>query len=254
MKKISAILLTMTLSTLSAGIGAQVTVSSFENTLAAPDTSEQTGTDTSINALDTTKLVDKLEAAGWKVRQESNGSLIIMHDGGTAAAASRENRWKEIEQQLRKSGWKTLQDADGSLILIPPEKPIVTAPKAEKSDTEESFQSMQQKLRDAGWQVTNTADGSILLYPPEQTPTNKPRACPGIPQTAGVTLPVNSWQKAHDIAVSWLKGQSGYHASVGRIRKILNIYIVSIVADRTPHTLLQQIAIRNHDGAVIVLN
>ncbi len=105
MKKISAILLTMTLSTLSAGIGAQVTVSSFEKTQAAPETQEQAGTDTPINALDTTKLVDKLEAAGWKVRQESNGSLIIMHDGGATEATSRENRWKEIEKQLQHTGY-----------------------------------------------------------------------------------------------------------------------------------------------------
>ena len=249
MKKLSATLLATTLAVFWGSINAQVTVSSFEKTLETPQTDASTD-----QKLDTADLTRKLEAAGWHVLEEENGNLIVTRKAGDKNdAASGAKQWQDIEQQLQETGWTTRRDADGSLILIPPAIPAPEAPAAKTGQTG-SFEDMQQKLRDAGWEVTNTADGSILLYPPASKVTNKPRACPGLPQTAGVSLPVDSWQKAHSIATDWLNHQSGYNATVGKIRKILNVYIVSIVADRTPHTLIQQIAIRNSDGAVIVLN
>jgi len=249
MKNVSATLLAATLAVFCGSINAQVTVSSFEKTLENPEVENST-----VQTLDTADLTRKLEAAGWHVLQEENGNLIVTRNSRVRnSVTSGTNPWQDIERQLQETGWTTRRDADGSLVLIPPAKPTTAAPVVQTGQTG-SFEDMQQKLREAGWEVTNTADGSILLYPPSSKVTNKPRACPGTPQTAHVTLPVDSWQKAHSIATNWLNHQSGFNATVGKIRKILNVYIISIVADRTPHTLIQQIAIRNTDGAVIVLN
>ena len=82
----------------------------------------------------------------------------------------------------------------------------------------------------------------------------KPSPVVGTPPQLEIALPVNSWQEAYDISSAWLASQSEFDATVGRIRKILRVYVVSIVTAEEPYTLLQQIAIRTSDGAVIVLN
>lgn len=261
MKITSLILLASTFSTIGFNASAQVTVSSFEKSLPAPDISEAKENSLTPQTLDANSLADKLEAAGWDVQRDKHGNLIITRstyaDAEASVEAANSSPWQDIENQLQQSGWSTRQDVDGSLILFPPAAPVFATADTTTATTAvpaDSFESMQQKLRDSGWQVTNAADGSVLLYPPELKTSSKPRPCPGIPQTADIPMPVDSWQKAHSIAINWLENQTGFPASIGRIRKILNIYIVSVVAKQAPHTLLQQIAIRSSDGAIIVLN
>ncbi|NOQ80621.1 MAG: hypothetical protein GQ546_14630, partial [Gammaproteobacteria bacterium] len=72
--------------------------------------------------------------------------------------------------------------------------------------------------------------------------------------TVNIDLPVNTWQEAHDIAQGWLQDNSIGNAAVGKIRKIINVYIISIVTNKSPHTLMHQVAIRSNDGAVLLLN
>ena len=254
------------------------------------------------------------------------------------------DQWQQLQNALQATGWKVEREADGSLLLIPPGlMPIApaapaTAPAISESVpadivTTDSMQDFRQKLEQAGWFVTTAPDGSLLLYPPgmfgqpettmpvpaipafvPQVPVMQPPVMPAtVPQTpvmqspvipapaaqgpvpqapvvpakaeaaaesqsvttepassqpasgrqapaAGslpridIALPVNSQQEAYDIASSWLDSQQDSGATVGRIRKILRVYVVSIVTEETPHNLLQQIAIRASDGAVIVLN
>ncbi len=254
MNKTSVILLTATLILFCENINARATLSSYEKSLNT--SKEKTAT---VQTLNTKDLSRKLKATGWHVTEAENGNLIINRSDTNPSNISSiygADKWQEIEQQLQQTGWITRRDPDGSLILVPPPPhlPEAAEVKNEQIAKANNFQDLQRKLREAGWKVSNTTDGNILLYPPTATSFDKPTACPGIPQTAGVSVPVNTWQKAHQIAVAWLHQQPGYHAMVGKIRKVLNIYIISIVNNQMPHKLIQQIAIRNTDGAIIVLN
>jgi len=203
-----------------------------------------------------------LKETGWSVRHSEDGSLIlesrVSSDSVSENNTSGEDQWPQLQSKLQAAGWFVEREADGSLRLAPPEAETLPEPKAAppvtETDEEDSFQSMQQKLRDAGWGVTNSSDGSILLYPPDKPDLEKPKPCPGTATTVSIVLPVDSWREAHDIAQGWLNNQSPFNAAVGKIRKVLNIYLVSIVSDTAPFGLIQQVAIRSSDGALIVLN
>ena len=203
-----------------------------------------------------------LEATGWSVLREADGSLVLEPKTSPSTTpgnnVSTADDWPRLQNELETAGWFVEREADGSLSLIPPGKPVTTEQNnsAEATATSSSgpTPAMQQQLRAAGWRVTRSSDGSILLYPPGNTTTNKPKPYAGTPPSVDVPLPVDSWHSAYRIARSWLKSHPPYHAVVGKIRKVLNVHVVSIVSDQAPYPLIQQIAIRNSDGAVIVLN
>ena len=201
------------------------------------------------------ELEQALKDTGWSVQQEQDGSLILKSGASAKNSIKKKNvtkdNWSKMQRELQAAGWTVNREADGTLVLFPqatasPEtvpqiKPMIDA-------------DMQQKLREAGWSITKKSGGSVLLYPPEKSSTTQPLASPGIPPSVALSLPVDNWQEAYDISQSWLDRQPPYRAAVGKIRKVLRIYVVSIVSEKAPYTLLQQIAIRSSDGAVIVLN
>ncbi len=234
---------------------AQTTVSDYERSLteeAPPSGLEKT------KNLDLDQLSQRLQAAGWRVDRDAQGNLVARRREQTASHKSDSSAWADVEQQLQQTGWTTRRDADGSLILAPPatQNDAVVETDEASGDSMGSFDQIQDKLRAAGWKVNKTADGNLLLYPPDRVKStdSKPLACAGTPLPADIELPVDSWAKANAIAHAWLLQQTGFNAAVGKIRKVLNVHIVSIVADRPPYKLIQQIAIRKNDGAVIVLN
>ncbi len=229
-----------------------------------------------------------LEKNHWSIERTEDGGLILSPrtpDKDTAVSAGKnmdavvtekavsqrvdriDNA--ELTKKLQARGWNVQREADGSLLIKPKaptqvSSPVVKAAAASSTETTEpatsdngtanSFQTMQKKLQGLGWSISHNADGDILLYPPKKPSTEQPPPCPGSATSVDVSLPVDSWQEAHDIARGWLVDQSGYQAAVGKIRKILNVYIISIVSEKAPFKLQQQIAIRNSDGAVGVLN
>lgn len=229
------ILLAVSMSTLICNVAAQESLSSFEQAL---------------------------KATGWSVQREVDGSLILEPRQSLESIQgnniSTEDQWSQLQNELQAAGWFVEREADGSLILVPPRTAASEKQKAIGQETEiinaGPSPAMQQQLRDTGWRITNTPDGSILLYPPGASVASPPRPCPGTSLKAEISLPVDSGHEAYIIARGWLKNHPPFHAAVGRIRKILNVYVVSIVSDQAPYPLIQQIAIRNSDGAVIVLN
>lgn len=218
-----------------------------------------------------------LQDAGWSVEREADGSLILTPQSPSEKRVKQgtkaQDQWPQLKSELQAAGWSVSRDTDGSLILMPPEKTTVVIEETvadeissdETSTTETdthkdsgdeilSFDSMQQRLRDAGWSVINSPDGSILLYPPGESAPEKITPCPGTPTSANITLPVNTWLEAHAITQGWLNDHPTVQGSVGKIRSILGIYLVSIVSKQAPHSLMHQIAIRNSDGTTILLN
>lgn len=210
------------------------------------------------------RIQSELNALGWGVNREQNGSLILIPPEPVnvstknitdSQTGSEQAEWSNIQNRLQESGWKVDREADGSLILVPPAESAKQSEKSAKEipDINLSVQ-MQQQLTNAGWLVEKNVDNSISLYPPEKPLLSQPEPDPGIAPTIELSLPVDSWQEAYDIANSWLDKQPPYNASVGKIRKIFRIYLVSIVSAQAPFNLIQQIAIRERDGAVIILN
>lgn len=207
-----------------------------------------------------TSFEQALKETGWFVQHEADGSLVLKpreSTGNTQGSnTSTDDQWPRLQKELQAAGWFVEREADGSLRLEPPGTDVSEQLKSIDQDSGSTGPSpaMQKQLRAAGWRVTKGSDGSILLYPPGDSYTNKARPCPGTSNSIEITLPVDSWHEAYRIARSWLKNQPPFHAVVGKIRKILDVHVVSIVSDQAPYTLIQQIAIRNSDGAVIVLN
>ena len=229
------VLLAVSMSTLICSVAAQESLSSFEQAL---------------------------KATGWSVQREVDGSLILEPRKSLESIQgnniSTEDQWPQLQNELQAAGWFVEREADGSLVLVPPGTATSVKQKAIGQEAEISragpSPAMQQQLRDTGWRVINTPDGSILLYPPGISVAKKPQPCPGTTLEAEISLPVDSRHEAYRIARGWLKNQPPFHAAVGIILKVLNVHLVSIVSDQAPNPLIQQIAIRNSDGAVIVLN
>lgn len=264
------ILLLISLSSYICTVNALDTVSSYEksqaqNAGAAPESNADNPEQTNYN-LD--QLANELKNRGWNINKEEDGTLVLTPKVPSKKAINKENgeidQWQQIQQKFIKAGWEVERDADGSIRLYPQQKQPATSDvkKLSKENNtiinieNSSFISadMQKQLREKGWGVTNNSDGSILLYPPEQAPSAIPKPCYGSATTVNIDLPVNTWQEAHDIAQGWLLDNSIGNAAVGKIRKIINVYIISIVANKSPYTLMHQVAIRSNDGAVILLN
>ncbi len=216
-------------------------------------------------------LGKKLEAAGWKVESKADGSLDL-HPRETAKkeeASIREEaptpspadmQWEQMQQQLKAAGWDTSREADGSLVLIPPGEPVqAAAPEKMEAAAEkqaDSMQTMQEKLKQSSWQVTENSDGSILFYPPKQQRSEKGTIQPvsGHAPPADFNLPVSSWSQARALTQKWLKQQAPGNLTVGKIREIYDVYLISILSNSRSDRLKHQIAIRKSDGHIIVLN
>jgi hypothetical protein len=200
-------------------------------------------------------LEQALKDTGWSVQQEQDGSLILKSGFSTTDSVEKKNtdedNWSKMQRELQAAGWTVNREADGTLVLFPQ---ATTESEVAQQINPMLDTAMQQQLRQAGWGIAEKSDGSILLYLPEQPVSAQPLVSPGTLPSIALSLPVDNWQEAYDISQSWLDRQPPYRAAVGKIRKVLRIYVVSIVSEKAPHTLLQQIAIRSSDGAVIVLN
>lgn len=261
-------LLIISLSSYICHANASGSVASYEESLKQNSVpkSEAAANNSDQNNYDMNQLSIELEKRGWKVSKDDNDSLILTPNISTEKTDNKTNaetvQWPQIQQRFRKAGWQAERDTDGSLRLTPILKNILTPAteehSADSSKTEnkmhKSYLEMQQQLQEKGWDVNIDSGGSMILYPPQKASSIIPKPCSGTQITDTVKLPVNTWQEAHDIAQLWLSNNAISNASPGKIRKIINVYIISIVASKTPHKLLHQIAIRNHDGAVIMLN
>jgi len=95
--------------------------------------------------------------------------------------------------------------------------------------------------------VIEATDGSVTLYPPASSKVGAPSEtaakgavrssgtpCAGVAVDAGVSLPVNTWTEAHQVALAWLRQRGERGVSVGRIRHVLRLYLVSIVEKDWP--------------------
>jgi len=224
----------------------------------------------------TPELEKAFEQAGWDARRAGDGSLILRHAGSDAAAAEHSEQKaagsvgaaeNAMWERLRGMGWRVETDAEGATLLYPPVKKQAAAKKKavgpKGGDTTAKDKTLDQVLEERGWRVERDSDGTMTLYPqaveaePEQQENKVIEPAQGYVPTeeeSGVELPVNKWSEAKRMAESWIQVFGSGELKVGKIRKVLRVYLVSIVESKSPYALQHQIAINTSDGRVVVLN
>lgn len=224
-------------------------------------------------------LQQALEVQGWQAQTAADGSVIYTAPQDTVqapvAGASSSAR---LEQTLREKGWQVDRAPDGSLIMqLPPgsvraqtsEPAAVEPPATEASPPSgagtadqvgESSAISPAEAQSVGgfrhWILESAPDGSVILRPrPTRVEAFPTTSCDGtsVP-LGGLELPVDSDAEAGAIAAIWMEQTGLEGMAVGRVRKVLRVYLVSIVTEVPPFHLQHQLAVKAEDGTVIVLN
>jgi hypothetical protein len=206
------------------------------------------------------------------VTKDSTGAPLAGIYEATADAAG----W----QTLRRLGWRIETDADGATLLFPPssvpasepETPTVAAdtsisqpevdeaPSQSSSAQDELAQDLDALFAQRGWRSQHQSDGSLLLMPLRRASADavgiQPAAgfIPAVVTEGQIQLPVDNWRKARAVATSWLDAYGDDQLRLGKLRRVLRVYVVSIVERMRPAALRHQLAIGVDDGRVVVLN
>ena len=183
-------------------------------------------------------------------------------------------------QTLRRLGWRIETDADGATLLFPPSSvpasepetrtvaPVTSIPQPEVDEAPSPSSAVQDELAqdlDAlfaqrGWRSQRLADGSLLLIPLQRVAADavgiQPAAgfIPAAVTEGQIQLPVDNWRKARAVANAWLDAYGDDKLRLGKLRRVLRVYVVSIVERMRPAALRHQLSIGVDDGRVVVLN
>lgn len=231
-----------------------------------------------------------LESLGWGVERAEDGSVLLFPPGKIerpagqvfepvvepAPASDRRLMDEATIGGLRDRGWTVESADDGSILLYPPApvgapapdtapEPVSPPPEAGTITTGFSDDAVLELLEQRGWTVERAPDGSLLLYPrdyrapPAEAATGSlPGACAGHSVTAlaagQVTPPLDDLADVQAIAEAWVADTGMDGVTVGRIRQVFRIYLVSVVDAAPPHRLRHQIAIGRDNGRVIPLD
>lgn len=221
----------------------------------------------------TPELEQAFRQAGWDAQRSPDGSLILRPGSAAEAVAEAEKKPRatpaesDMWGRLRGMGWRVETDTEGATLLYPPARKKVPAKvkaAAARGSAETVDKSLDELLEERGWRVERSSDGSLILYPQaEESAPEQPAAAviepaegfvPATAEVAKIDMPVDKWREARRIAEAWLEVFGNDELDVGKIRKVLRVYLVSIVEAAPPHNLRHQIAINTSDGRVVVLN
>ncbi|MBL3528863.1 MAG: hypothetical protein JMN27_14960 [gamma proteobacterium endosymbiont of Lamellibrachia anaximandri] len=215
----------------------------------------------------TDSLKRSLKAQGWQEDQQEDGSVIyrqtpVQSESENTPLGTDGQQREQFGKALDGRGWQADWDPDGSLILRPQRSAAVQAVGTHPAPTDSETDLIPDLPGFKYWRIEKGEDGAMLFHPlpkppgTEVTTSNQTAVerCEGYQfDTARVSLPVDQWPEANELAQKWLE-RSGLHGLlVGKIRKILRIYLVSLVDDTSPYALKHQLAIRASDGHVMLL-
>jgi len=218
-----------------------------------------------------TRLADSLrknlEEQGWQEYQARDGTIIYRQPATQSAPASQmkltiEQQRQKLGKVMKERGWQVDWRPDGSLIL----KPQVSVGTSVTGSKPAAVQSQTDLIPDLPgfeyWRIERGADGSMLFHPlvtsvdTEAFITDQVilGRCEGYQlQTKRVSLPVDQWSEVNELVQGWLEMSGLQGLLVGKVRKILRIYLVSLVEDNAPYALKHQLAVRVSDGRVMLL-
>lgn len=213
-------------------------------------------------------LRKSLEAQGWQEYQAEDGSVIYRKADAEKvsvdhAAVVEEQERKRLGEALNGRGWQSEWSSDGSLVLRPQAQPGASTTAGQPIETEDQTGLVPNLPGFEYWRIEKSADGSVLFHPLPKLPAVQTSAsnfvqlsrCEGfqLPMQR-VTLPVDQWAEANELAQNWLTASGLQGVLVGRIRKVLRVYLVSLVEATAPYGLQHQLAIRAADGRVMLLD
>lgn len=207
-----------------------------------------------IGSNDLQRLQADLERKGWQVERDRDGSLLLYPGGRGSNATGSEPAapLDDIRALLAASGWVVEKREGGDLLLYPGSPSSPTAPPPAAAEVGQTdLDAVEKAVEQAGWRAERKEDGSLILYPRSAASTTV-RAAEQDPVSAGrVTLPIDSWKEARLVGLHWLRLQQDDTLTLGRIRKVNWIYLISIVDKSPPYRLRNQLAIRSQDGRVV---
>ncbi len=238
---------------------------------AQPLTAADQGKEVAVSDVAQVDLRRLLLERGWLLETNAQGDMLLR--------PIRPPTSPDIREMLRERGWRILTDMDGNTLLMPMSpaaiEPVATAGAASVGHAEPAAAAIdqlpagkptarfRQVLEEKGWTVRMNSDGSMIVYPPPAAVEAPPiREAPDITPTGyceGITLvaeevqlPVDSEEKALILSTAWMAqfGQADY--AVGKARKVNQLFVVSIVDAVAPHTLRNQLLIREN-GTIIAL-
>ncbi len=184
-----------------------------------------------------------LESRGWKVERTSDGSTLLIPVRETAEAQNQMlpvqpdlttvDGIDRLRNALEARSWRVERGAGGSLLLIPATRPAAQEPATVAPLTPILPAATHSRVPS----TSKTADCA--------------RKHQDISVTAGVELPVNTRKEAWQISVNWL-WESGYRElTVGNIRDINWIYLVTIIDPRPPYTPRNELIINKRTGRLL---
>ncbi|MGE5154320.1 MAG: hypothetical protein ACM3ST_09915, partial [Bdellovibrio bacteriovorus] len=229
---------------------------------------------------------DALRAAGWGVEVLADGSLQLTPLGrstqGPTPEAESQSPSPPVDPQaqppgapigdsvdwtlLRSSGWRVERDADQAILLFPPgsvvpadSAPAPLAPADVPERSAVAAPDLETLLAVRGWRVERESDGTLMLHPlfgASPGLSVSARSLGQVPTAVAegrVSVPVDTWEKARAVAASWLESVGDPVLRLGKIRRIHDVYVISIVGASPPHTLRHQVSVAVDDGRVLVL-
>jgi hypothetical protein len=213
-------------------------------------------------------LQKSLAKQGWQAYQAEDGSLIYRQPVAAANAGLQQNDtqeadWARFNEALESRGWRAEWGSKGVLTL----KPVVDQDSEAPASASVQVQAQSEIIPELPgfeyWRIVKSQDGSTLFYPLTTTHADVSpavdlpgsRCCEsGRAVSQRVSLPVDEWAEAKEQAENWLISSGLQGMQVGRIRKVLRVYLVSLVSESPPHVLTHQLAIRASDGCVFVVD
>lgn len=212
-------------------------------------------------------LRNSLQAQGWQKYQAADGSVIYhlptsQAEAGNQAESSTDEQRNQLGSALEESGWQAEWSEDGSLILRPQagNKPLETE---RESDPDNAQADVIPDLPGFDyWRIERDDDGSVRFHPVEISPVTGALSsdqavlgrCEGYQlQLDNVSLPIDEWSEITKLARDYLQLSGFQGLQVGRVRKVLRIYLVSLVEEVAPYRLVHQLAVRASDGKVMLL-
>lgn len=214
-------------------------------------------------------LQKSLQEQGWHESKTDDGSVIYRQAPLIKQRASKADTTildrKKLGQALKGRGWKADWLEDGSLILQP--KANKHASKSTKPSTGKL--KPETVLPDMSafeyWRVVKSDDGSLVFRPvTKQEVVNKTAAKTASneqcdeppPDLKSIKLPVDKWEEVYQLADDWLSesGMTGLVVGHSRpVRRFEWFHLVNLVSEKPPYFTHYQLAIRAHDGKVVLL-
>ncbi|MES9833252.1 MAG: hypothetical protein ABW139_13535 [Candidatus Thiodiazotropha sp. DIVDIV] len=211
-------------------------------------------------------LQKSLQSQGWHEQRTTDGSVIYRQPGSTSTRDNIQSPPSNLQKNqlgdaLKYRGWDANWDSDGSLILKPQVDIGDTKLTEDKSTTQPQNDLIPNLPGFEYWRIEKDPDGSLRFHPIEKAPNSfsNTQQDPSVScewaklSLDNVSLPIDQWTEVNQLSKAWLNASGIQGVQVGKVRKVLRIYLVSLVEKTAPYRLVHQLAVRASDGGIVLL-